>query len=123
MLTPSVWGIIIILATYTPILTLTSIEGKLFKPMALTVMFALFGSLLLSLTLIPALCAFFLKGGKQKRNKPLEWLTERYAHGLDWALDHRWVTVGGALAFVAAHRLPGHPPGQRVHPDAGREQH
>ena len=102
MLTPSVWGIIIILATYTPILTLTSIEGKLFKPMALTVMFALFGSLLLSLTLIPALCAFFLKGDKQKRNKPLEWLTERYARGLAWALDHRWVTVGGALAFLAA---------------------
>ena len=101
VLTPSVWGIIIILATYTPILTLTSIEGKLFKPMALTVMFALFGSLLLSLTLIPALCAFFLQGREQKRNKPLEWLTERYSHGLAWALDHRWVTVGGALALLA----------------------
>ena len=83
VLTPSVWGIIIILATYLPVLTLTSIEGKLFKPMALTVMCALVGSLLLSLTLIPALCAFFLKGGKQPKNKPLEWLTERYAHGLD----------------------------------------
>ena len=101
VLTPSVWGIIIILTTYTPVLTLTSIEGKMFRPMALTVMFALIGSLLLSLTLIPALCAFFLKGGKQHRNKPLEWLTERYSHGLAWAMDHRWVTVGGALAFLA----------------------
>ena len=101
VLTPSVWGIIIILATYTPILTLTSIEGKLFKPMALTVMFALFGSLLLSLTLIPALCAFALRGKKQRRNKPLEWLTERYSRGLAWALDHRWVPVGGAVAFLA----------------------
>ncbi len=101
VLTPSVWGIVIILTTYTPVLTLTSIEGKMFRPMAITVMFALFGSLLLSLTLIPALCAFGLKGGKQPRNGPLEWLTERYARGLAWAMDHRWVTVGGALAFLA----------------------
>jgi len=100
VLTPSVWGITIILATYLPVLTLTSIEGKLFKPMALTVMFALMGSLLLSLTLIPALCAFFLKAGKQPRNKPLEWLTDRYANGLDRAIKHKWVTVGLALAFV-----------------------
>ena len=101
VLTPSVWGIIIILATYLPVLTLTSIEGKLFKPMALTVMCALIGSLLLSLTLIPALCAFFLKGGKQPVNKPLQWLTERYTHGLDWAIKHRGVTVGLSLVFVA----------------------
>ncbi len=100
VLTPSVWGIIIILATYTPVLTLSGIEGKLFKPMAATVMFALFGSLLLSLTLIPALCAFALRGGKPVRNAPLEWLTKRYAHGLDWAVAHRAVTVGVALALV-----------------------
>ena len=101
VLTPSVFGIIIILATYTPVLTLSGIEGKLFKPMAVTVMFALFGSLLLSLTLIPALCAFFLKGGPQKPNKPLLWLTDRYANGLKRAVEHRWVTVAGALAFLA----------------------
>jgi len=100
VLTPSVWGIVIILATYLPVLALSSIEGKLFKPMALTVMLALFGSLLLSLTLIPALCAFFLKGGKPVHNKPLEWLTERYGRGLDWAVGHRAVTVGVALVFV-----------------------
>ncbi len=101
VLTPSVWGITIILATYLPVLTLTSIEGKLFKPMALTVMFALTGSLLLSLTLVPALCAFFLKGGKQPKNKPLEWLTDRYSNGLDRAIKFRWVTVGLAVLFVA----------------------
>ncbi len=100
VLTPSVWGITIILATYLPVLTLTSIEGKLFKPMALTVMFALIGSLLLSLTLIPALCAIFLKAGRQPKNKPLEWLTERYTKGLDRAIKHKWVTIGLALAFV-----------------------
>ena len=101
VLTPSVFGIIIILATYTPVLTLSGIEGKLFKPMAVTVMFALFGSLLLSLTLIPVLCAFFLKGGVQKENKPLLWLTDRYAKGVERAVNHRWVTIGGALAFLA----------------------
>lgn len=101
VLTPSVWGIIIILATYTPVLTLMGVEGKLFRPMAATVMFALFGSLLLSLTLIPALCAFFLKGGKQKENKPLLWLADRYAGGVRWAVEHRWITVGVAVAFLA----------------------
>ncbi len=101
VLTPSVFGIIIILATYAPIMSLSSIEGKLFRPMGLTVMFALFGSLLLSLTLIPALCAFALRSKTPKRNKPLEKVTEYYKHGLGWALDHRWVTIGGALAFVA----------------------
>ena len=100
VLTPSVWGIVIILATYTPVLTLSGIEGKLFKPMAATVMFALFGSLLLSLTLIPALCAFFMRAGKPVRNAPLEWLTGRYGRGLDWAVAHRAVTVGVALALV-----------------------
>ncbi len=101
VLTPSVFGIIIILATYTPVLTLAGVEGKLFKPMAITVMFALFGSLLLSLTLIPALCAFFLKSGEEKPNKPLLWLTDRYASGVKRAVEHRWVTVGGALALLA----------------------
>ena len=83
-------------------LTLAGVEGKLFKPMAITVMFALFGSLLLSLTLIPALCAFFLKSGEEKPNKPLLWLTDRYASGVKRAVEHRWVTVGGALALLAA---------------------
>ena len=101
VLTPSVFGIIIILATYTPVLTLTGVEGKLFKPMAITVMFALFGSLLLSLTLIPALCAFFLKSGGEKPNKPLLWLTDRYANGVKRAVEHRWITVGGAALFLA----------------------
>ncbi len=100
VLTPSVWGIVIILATYTPVLTLSGIEGKLFKPMAVTVMFALFGSLLLSLTLIPALCAFALRAGKPVRNAPLEWLTERYGHGLSWAIAHRAVTVAVAIALI-----------------------
>ena len=101
VLTPSVFGIIIILATYTPVLTLSGVEGKLFKPMAITVMFALFGSLLLSLTLIPALCAFFLKSGEEKQNKPLLWLTEKYANGVKRAVEHKWITVGGAVAFFA----------------------
>ena len=122
VLTPSVWGIVIILATYLPVLTLTSIEGKLFKPMALTVMFALIGSLLLSLTLIPALCAFFLKGGKQIHNKPLEWLTDRYAHGLDWALDPPLGARRVRPGPRRADRVPRDQAGQRVRPDFGREQ-
>src|SRR5436305_6146800 len=57
---PTMFGELIIMIVYLPILTLEGIEGKLFRPMALTVLFALFGSLVLSLTLMPALAAMFL---------------------------------------------------------------
>src|SRR5690606_5645092 len=56
---PTLFGELIILVVYLPILTLTGIEGKLFRPMALTVIFALLGSLLISLTLMPALSRLF----------------------------------------------------------------
>src|SRR6478735_11315232 len=59
---PMFFGVIIITVVYIPILALTGIEGKMFHPMALTVMLALAGALLLSLTLMPVLCTFLLRG-------------------------------------------------------------
>jgi multidrug efflux pump subunit AcrB len=59
---PTFFGVLIITIVYMPILSLTGIEGKMFKPMALTVMMALVGALILSLTLMPVLCSFFLRG-------------------------------------------------------------
>src|SRR5206468_2594809 len=59
---PMFFGVVIIAVVYIPILALTGIEGKMFRPMALTVMLALAGALLLTLTLMPVLCSFLLRG-------------------------------------------------------------
>ena len=100
VLKPSVFGIIIILATYLPILSLSDVEGKMFRPMGLTVMFALTGSLLFSLTLIPALCAYFLKNAKERHNYVLEFLSKHYRPAVEWAIDHKWVVTGVAVGIV-----------------------
>ena len=99
----SLFGVIIIIAAYLPILSLGGIEGKMFKPMGLTVVFALVGALVLSLTVIPALCALFLREQKEERENPLIALLKRwYEPLLRWAMRHRVVTVGGAAVFFTA---------------------
>jgi cobalt-zinc-cadmium resistance protein CzcA len=97
----SQFGELIIIAAYLPILALVGIEGKMFRPMGLTVIMALIGAMVLSFTLVPALCAQFLRVKVERRNPPLEWLTARYRRGLEAALDARWLTVGGAAVFLA----------------------
>ncbi len=108
----SQFGEILIIAAYLPIVSLVGIEGKMFRPMGLTVILALSGALVLSLTLIPALCAIFLKEGKPARRReeqtdeheeenPVVRLMQRlYVPVLDLTLRHRRVTIGVALAFV-----------------------
>src|SRR5713226_9056994 len=78
VLKPSLFGVIIILAAYLPIITLSGIEGKMFRPMGLTVILALVGALILSITLIPALCAFFLRVREERANPVLERLAHAY---------------------------------------------
>ena len=83
----TMFGELIILIVYLPILALEGIEGKLFRPMALTVIFALLGSLVLSLTLMPALCATFLpRRMSEKENRFVSFLQRRYRHGLHWSM-------------------------------------
>jgi cobalt-zinc-cadmium resistance protein CzcA len=101
VLKPSLFGVIIILAAYLPILSLVGIEGKMFRPMGLTVIMALLGALILSLTLIPALCALFLRLRQERANPILGWLAHAYQPALRWAMSHRSITVGGALLFFA----------------------
>ena len=72
VLKPSIAGVIIILAAYIPVLTLTGIEGKMFRPMGLTVIFALVSALLLSFTFVPALCAYFLRVRSERANHALK---------------------------------------------------
>lgn len=99
VLKPSIFGAIIILAAYVPILSLAGVEGKMFRPMGLTVILALLGALIFSLTLIPALCALFLRVRGERENPLVERLSHRYQPALRWAMRHRHVTVGAALVF------------------------
>ncbi|QQQ02073.1 efflux RND transporter permease subunit [Lysobacter enzymogenes] len=98
---PSLFGLGIITAVYLPIFALSGIEGKMFHPMAITVVLALTGAMLLSLTFVPAAVAIFL-GGKvdEKENKAMAWLKRRYEPALAWALRSRAIVVGGTAALV-----------------------
>jgi cobalt-zinc-cadmium resistance protein CzcA len=97
---PMFFGVIIITIVYVPILALAGVEGKMFKPMAVTVMLALGGALVLALTLMPALCSFLL-GGKisEKENFILRFAKRLYAPALDRVLRWRWPVFGSALAL------------------------
>ncbi len=101
VLKPAIFGMGIIIAAYIPILTLQGVEGKMFRPMGQTVIMALGGATLLSLTLIPALCAFFLKVREEKENPVVERIQHGYAPALRWSMHHRALTVGTALIFLA----------------------
>ena len=94
---PVFFAIGIIITAYLPIFTLQAVEGRLFKPMAWTVAFALLGALLFSMVIAPTLAVmFFPKGAKEWRNPVMEFLKTRYRGGVRWAIEHRLVTVGVA---------------------------
>lgn len=100
---PMFFGVLIIIMVYFPILSLTGIEGKMFKPMAITVIFALIGSLILALTLMPALCAFALGSVKEKDSWLVSSAKKVYTPLLAFALRSRRVVVGiGVALFVLA---------------------
>ena len=100
---PTMFGELIIMIVFLPILTLEGIEGKLFRPMALTMIFALAGSLVLSLTLMPVLASLFLPRRLNEREPWLVRLAHRcYAPVLEWALRRRAATLLGALVLIVA---------------------
>ncbi len=100
---PTMFGELIIMIVYLPILTLEGIEGKLFRPMALTVLFALVGSLVLSLTLMPALAATFLSKRPSEKDPLAVRFAQRLYHPvLRWVLGHRLIVVGASLGLAAA---------------------
>lgn len=101
--TPTLFGILIIMIVYLPILTLTGVEGKMFRPMAGVVLLALGAALLLTFTFIPAACAMFLRGRFAERESILiRWIKSAYQPSLDLALRLRWLTVGAAALLLAA---------------------
>jgi cobalt-zinc-cadmium resistance protein CzcA len=98
---PSLFGVAIITAVYLPVFALTGIEGKMFHPMAFTVVLALTAAMLLSLTFVPAAVAAFLGGRVQeKENRLLQWARRAYEPALDWALRLRWGVLAGAAVLV-----------------------
>jgi len=101
---PVFFGVLIITIVYLPILSLTGVEGKMFRPMALTVMLALGGALALAMTLMPVLCSFFLGGSvSETENALMRWLQRGYSRVLRLGIAGRgWVAAGAVLLFVAS---------------------
>jgi len=98
---PVFYAIAIIITAYLPIFTLQQVEGKLFKPMAWTVAFALLGALVFSMLIAPALATLlFRKGAKQRQNPVMEFLTNHYRTTLHWAIRHRPLTAGAAVVAL-----------------------
>jgi cobalt-zinc-cadmium resistance protein CzcA len=87
---------------FLPLFSLTGLEGKLFKPMALTITFAMVGSLILTLTLVPVLSALILKPKEEKDTFLVRWAKRLYLPLLDRALENKKKVIGAALALLAA---------------------
>lgn len=94
-------GILIIIAVFLPLLSLEGLEGKLFSPVAITIVFALLGSLLLSLTLIPAVCSMILKEREHKESRLMSFFLAVYAPLLRFAMTHTKKLFAAAAIFAA----------------------
>ena len=99
---PILFGVLIIVAVYLPIFTLEGLEGKMFRPMAITVCSAILGSLLLSLTVVPVVSSYLLKLSHAHHDE--RWfvtLRRHYLHDLQWAMNHPGRTMALAVAAVS----------------------
>jgi cobalt-zinc-cadmium resistance protein CzcA len=97
---PIVYAVGVIVASFLPIYVLTGPSGRLFEPMADTTIFALLGALIVTLTVIPVLCATLLRRGTTEReNKPFRWLQQRYERALDWAMARPRLVFGSSSAL------------------------
>ena len=99
---PIAFAILIIIVVFLPLFSLEGLEGKLFKPMAFNISFAMAGSLLLTLTLIPVLAALLLKPHEERDTRLVGWLKRGYLPLLDWALANKKTLIGSAAALLVA---------------------
>jgi cobalt-zinc-cadmium resistance protein CzcA len=97
---PVAFAILIIIVVFLPLFSLEGLEGKLFKPMAYSISYAMAGSLLLTLTLIPVLAAYILKPKAERDTWLVAAIKSRYEPLLDWALANRKVVVGSATGLL-----------------------
>ena len=100
---PVFYAIAIIITAYMPIFTLQRVEGRLFRPMAWTVAFALLGAMTFSILIAPVLCAVCLPRMVSRNGATRSWSFSPIAtgRGARWAIEHRWITVGVGLASLA----------------------
>ena len=102
MIQPIVFGQVIIIMVYIPMLTFTGVEGKMFEPMAITVILALVAALVLSLTFVPAMLAIFVKGRvSEKESRLIAGARKVYEPGLKAAMNHPLKTAGAAFGLFA----------------------
>jgi heavy metal efflux system protein len=103
---PLFYAVAVIVAGFLPIYALSGPSGTLFKPMADTMIFALVGSLIVTLTLLPVLCAWFMRRGVQeRRNAAFELIKRLYAQGLNFCLEHPWGTTLASVVLLTASLL------------------
>jgi len=103
---PLFYAVAVIVAGFLPIYVLGGPAGTLFKPMADTMVFALVGSLVVTLTLLPVLCSWFMRQGvRERRNAAFEAIKSVYAKGLDFCLVHPWATTFASAILLAGSLL------------------
>lgn len=102
VMNPVAFAILIIIVVFLPLFSLTGLEGKMFKPMALTITFAMIGSLVLTMTLVPVLSALILKPKEEKDTFVVRWAKKLYLPLLDWALDSKKKVITGAIVTLIA---------------------
>jgi cobalt-zinc-cadmium resistance protein CzcA len=103
---PLFYSVAVIVAGFLPIYVLSGPSGTLFKPMADTMVFALVGSLIVTLTLLPVLCTWFMRNGvRERRNAAFEFIKNAYTRGLDACLEHPWTTSFASAALLAVSLL------------------
>ena len=100
--TPTLVGVTIIILVFLPLITLEGMEGKMFGPLAYTIAIALAISLVLSLTLSPALSSYLLKGGSEEDTWLVRWLRKPYSKMLQWAMEHRRISVVSVVVLFFA---------------------
>ncbi|MEO7682753.1 MAG: CusA/CzcA family heavy metal efflux RND transporter [Gemmatimonadaceae bacterium] len=98
---PIVFAISIIVIVFLPLFTLQGVEGKMFRPMAFAISFAMIGSLALSLTVIPVLCSLFLKGGREEDTWIMRTVKRPYLPLLRWSMSNRKKMLFGSLTALA----------------------
>lgn len=117
MIQPAVFGQAIIIIVYLPLLTFTGVEGKMFEPMAMTVIIALLAAFVLSITFVPAMIALLIKNKvEEKENGLMAASKRRYGPILDWSLTNPKIVSGSALLFFVIALLLGTRLGQEFIP-------
>ncbi|MDR4467383.1 MAG: CusA/CzcA family heavy metal efflux RND transporter [Nitrospira sp.] len=99
---PILFGILVISVVFLPLMTLQGMEGKMFAPLAYTLVIALLASVVVTLTLSPVLTSLLLRGDHPQETGLTRWMKQRYLPVLQWTLQHRRVVLAGSTAIVLA---------------------